>query len=49
MFNGVKTILTRLKQDHTETKSPDTYYEYLKRQHYLACHMEEDYDDVSIL
>jgi len=24
---------------------PDTYYQYLKRQHKLACHMEEDYND----
>ena len=22
----------------------DTYYQYLKRQHHLACHMEDDYE-----
>ncbi len=22
---------------------PDTYYQYLQRQHHAACHMEEDY------
>ena len=25
-------------------RSETKYHEYLVRQHYLACHMEEDYD-----
>ena len=28
-----------------DQSSVDTYYQYLKRQHQLACHMEEDYID----
>tara|TARA_B100001996_G_scaffold10726_1_gene9036 strand:+ start:72 stop:242 length:171 start_codon:yes stop_codon:yes gene_type:complete len=28
-----------------DQKTVDTYYQYLKRQHKLACHMEDDYTD----
>ena len=28
-----------------DQKTVDTYYQYLKNQHKLACHMEEDNDD----
>tara|TARA_B100000131_G_scaffold216224_1_gene207855 strand:- start:454 stop:627 length:174 start_codon:yes stop_codon:yes gene_type:complete len=28
-----------------DQQTVDTYYQYLKRQHKLACHMEDDYHD----
>ena len=39
------TLIERIKEDIEDRIKAANQYAYLKEQHRLACHMEEDYDD----
>jgi len=39
------TLIQRIKEQIEERIKDANQYAYLKEQHRLACHMEEDYDD----
>ena len=39
------TLIERIKEEIEERIKDAIQYAYLKEQHRLACHMEEDYDD----
>ena len=39
------TLIERIKEEIEERIKDANRYAYLKEQHRLACHMEEDYDD----
>ena len=39
------TLIQRIKEEIEERIKDANLYAYLKEQHRLACHMEEDYDD----
>ena len=39
------TLIERIKEEIEERIKAANQYAYLKEQHRLACHMEEDYDD----
>jgi hypothetical protein len=39
------TLIERIKEEIEDRIKAANQYAYLKEQHRLACHMEEDYDD----
>mgnify|MGYP003312759479 FL=1 len=39
------TLIERIKEEIEERIKDANQYAYLKEQHRLACHMEEDYND----
>ena len=39
------TLIQRIKEEIEERIKDANQYAYLKEQHRLACHMEEDYND----
>ena len=39
------TLIQRIKEEIEDRIKAANQYAYLKEQHRLACHMEEDYDD----
>ena len=39
------TLIERIKEEIEDRIKEANQYAYLKKQHRLACHMEEDYDD----
>ena len=41
------TLIERIKEEIEEKIKDANQYAYLKEQHRLACHMEEDYEDAS--
>ena len=38
------TLIERIKEEIEEMIKEHRQYAYFKKQHYLACHMEEDYE-----
>ena len=41
------TLIERIKEEIEDRIKATNQYAYLKEQHRLACHMEEDYEDAS--
>ena len=39
------TLIERIKEEIEERIKDANQYAYIKEQHRLECHMEEDYDD----